>query len=1058
MTALGPKHGYTAHERFVVRVPLWDQQRFSDLTTYRALRASIPTLLGDERIAAALATASPSLVEQLRRLEAPGGAPEDERKTLGALRSLRKYLLRMTHRPTPFGLLAGVAVGRFAEATRLRVAVDPVARVEAFPDYAWLMGFAASIASGADARSLPLAANPYRQSIGERLDIAQSNVFGTDESNHVDLLRTPPVEAALSAASRGANADEIVAELHRAHPDVTRETIDAFVDTLLAQGVLYPDVVPALTPGQEATAMIAALRKGGAAFRTESDELARIVDGLGAVRDVADVVPALAAIRKRQVSLLADHSGPTVTVNAAVALSADELHRNVARRVEDVAEVLTRTSFFAARPPSIVEYEQHFLERYGVGGEVPILELLSAGRGLEAPSGYQLPQRSYQLPGQSPDENARGAAALLDAYTTALLTGEHLELTDDLLSLFTTDDPRPPSATFDLFVRVLARSAEAVDADDFDVAVLPDGLALGGRATGRFTGILDDAAELVETMLEREAEWSGPRTRLVQLRYLPDKARMANVARTAHAGIETLDVGVSPQGPGGMALSDILVGNDGVSFFLRDRRDGALIRIVENHMLSPLAAPNVIRLLVELSTDALRGFNIFDWGRLQGAPALPRVTRGRVIYSPAKWNVLPSRLPSSESPAEFAASLHAVRQALRMPARVTLVRDDNRLALDLEQEIDIAILAEESGRARTNDTILSFEETLDGAREAEGGSASGLLSDEDGARYAHELVVSVMLPAPEASADDQRGGAARGLAPTGIRTSQEWDPQWICLDVQGSRDDLDALVGSRLDDLLGATRSLRDRWFFIRYPMPAHALRIRLHARSPRVAHRLRDAVAGWADDLTRRRLIADSALVGYIPEFNRYGGEDLYRAALPVFEATSKLALEISRVRVAGAREQVADELLGVSILAHLYAAVGISHSALGIGPSTEPEFRQFYRENRQALMATLQEPADPFRGMGIEDRDHLTSALSASRRAFDDYAAAYRRVHHEEDFLSTAASVLHMTFNRSFPVGNVVEPRALGLWALSAEAFARRERAFIDLELVGSSAEERA
>lgn len=1054
MLAPLPTHGYRAHDRFVVRVPLWNRTRFAELTTFRALREAIPQLLADQRIVTALSSASPSLVDRLRRIQESGGAADDERRELAALRSLRKYLLRMTHRPTPFGLLAGVGLGRFDDRTDLRVAIEPVGRVEAFPDYAWLMALADSLSAGAGARRLPLTTNPYRQRIGERLDIAQSNVFGTSASNHVDLRLTAPVQQALSAAEEGASTDELAARLRAAHPDVAPATIDELIDSLLAQGVVYPRVVPSMAPGAEAAPILHALARGGAEFVPERDDLARIVDALASVRTTDDLDAVLSNTSRRQTALLPEFSGSTVTVNSTVALASATLSRAVARRVEGIAEVLTRTSFFPPRPASIVEYEHHFLERYGVDGEVPILELLSAGRGLEAPSGYQLPMRSYPFPGQAAPDDARGATVLLAAYTQALLAGTALELSDEILEAYATTDTRPPSATFDLFVRVLAPSAAAVDAGEFELALLPDGLALGGRATGRFTGVLDGASELVDAMLDRESAHSSPRTRHVVLRYLPDKARMANVARTAASARETLAVGVASDDAGGMDLSDVLVGNDGTSFYLRDRRNGELLRFVENHMLSPLSAPNVIRMLADLSTDGLRGFNIFDWGPLSHAPFLPRVVRGGVIYSPARWNVPPGRLSHGGGAEEFARLLGEVRASIRMPDRVTLVRDDNRLPLDLATEVDVAILAEEQSRAVANGTTLVFEESLDASSDRSDGSGTGVVADVGGAPYAHELVVSVALPAPAPAPDGTSATTvpARRTVPRDVRTSQEWDPRWVCVDVQAGLADLDLVVASHVSTLLEQTRTLRDRWFFVRYPLPGHALRIRLHARSPRHVDRLRNAVARWTDGLVAHRLITESSLPGYVPEFQRYGGEDLYRQALPVFEATSELALALASARAAAPLSSAVEDVIGVGLLAHLHGAIGVSHTDLRVVPSNDPAFRRSYRENRPALTAALDEPVGAWSGVGLAETPELTRSLRESREAMQRYARAFRRTHTEAELHGAAAAVVHMTFNRVYPIGNAVETRALGLWALAAEAAARREQAFSDLEPVGA------
>src|SRR5579863_7028366 len=70
----------------------------------------------------ALAIASPSLMQGLERLQ------QGERKKARVYAGLLRYLIRMSTRPTPFGLFAGVELGYFAECTDLRLGETAIAR------------------------------------------------------------------------------------------------------------------------------------------------------------------------------------------------------------------------------------------------------------------------------------------------------------------------------------------------------------------------------------------------------------------------------------------------------------------------------------------------------------------------------------------------------------------------------------------------------------------------------------------------------------------------------------------------------------------------------------------------------------------------------------------------------------------------------------------------------------------------------------------------------------------------------------------------------------------
>ena len=136
---------YQATQGFVLRMPMWHREKFACLSTYQDILEALPLMLRDVQLKLALTVSSPSLAEQLERIiEKPidGSDPKIRR----AARSLRKYLIRMTRRSTPFGLMSGVAMGQFGDRSTLEPSAIVAQTVEVFPDYEWLMSTVADIA------------------------------------------------------------------------------------------------------------------------------------------------------------------------------------------------------------------------------------------------------------------------------------------------------------------------------------------------------------------------------------------------------------------------------------------------------------------------------------------------------------------------------------------------------------------------------------------------------------------------------------------------------------------------------------------------------------------------------------------------------------------------------------------------------------------------------------------------------------------------------------------------------------------------------------------------
>lgn len=994
---------------------------------------------------------SPSLAEQLQRMVAKPINLDDPRSRK-ALRSLRKYLIRMTRRATPFGLMSGVAIGHFSDASTLEPANNPIGNIEVFPDYAWLMNVVVDIAKLDEESRLPVSLNPYIFKLGERLDVAHANAFGLEQSVHIDLRVTSATDTVVELATSAASRSAIIEELHARHPDVGLDTVVEFVENLIQTGVIALKLQPGLESGRELSSIISVLSKSSR-LREHGTSLAELDRLCKSSTTLCDLHSRWEDIEQIQKSISARSDVPDrLSINSSLKMQGATLHKKVARRVEQVANLLVGTDFYPQRPPHLVDYEHHFLERYGVEGEVPILELLSASRGIEAPDTYNLPPRTYPLTSHAHALREQRATTLLDAYVESLRSGSSLHLSDELLAAYATSDFRPPNPTLEFFVQILSPSKESIERGDFDLFVIPDGLAQGGRSIGRFTRLLgEDAHALMSQIFDEEADQSGADTLLVQLRYMPDKARMANVARTTNLGLKVLSLGTAEDTD--IELKDVYVGNDGTRFYLRHAPSGRPLRIVENHMVSTLNAPNVIRLMVDLSNDWYRSFSMFDWGMLRDASFLPRVTRDRVIFSPAKWNIKPDilkKLNVGSVPSRAAR----LQTSLGLPDQVIVVEGDNRLTLDFQSEIDRDILEDEIIKALKLGTTLTLEETITSPEaDLSDGALTGAhlrrdaswLKDDNGHTYDHELVVPVVFAGnkaytPHSSAMESRKTAASS-------PSYEWDTRWVCLDVFGGLQNLDSIVGLELPELRGSTQPLTSMWFFIRYSIPAHRIRIRLRINDEDDINTVRSMLLEWAQKLFERSLIYDYSLSSFVPEVNRFGGESAYEQALSVFAASSDLAIFLSKLRTKGELNGIQDEIVGVYILASCGHSTNLTPGELAPNPSKEKEFREYYRLHRQEIMNILAHGR--LLGLGDENQHRLQELSSKFAAAAELYftqlvnqglsAAQYR---------SAVSSMIHMVFNRAFEIGNAVEQRALDLWALATDAYQRRLQALTEKE----------
>src|SRR5689334_22610044 len=130
---------YTPLDFVLERTPLLPIEAYTALTPsldQDTPAADLPAyLLQDPRVRRALAVGSGALWDALEHRERAGLTPRD---TARLQSKLRRYVIRMATRPTPYGLFAGVALGRWGPQTDLAVA-HAGSPAHTRPDMAWLL-------------------------------------------------------------------------------------------------------------------------------------------------------------------------------------------------------------------------------------------------------------------------------------------------------------------------------------------------------------------------------------------------------------------------------------------------------------------------------------------------------------------------------------------------------------------------------------------------------------------------------------------------------------------------------------------------------------------------------------------------------------------------------------------------------------------------------------------------------------------------------------------------------------------------------------------------------
>ncbi len=542
----------------------------------------------------------------------------------------------------------------------------------------------------------------------------------------------------------------------------------------------------------------------------------------------------------------------------------------VAREAEAAAVALARLTPYREGLPAWVDFHAAFVERYGIGSVVPLLEVVSPDTGLGFPATYRgSGRRVPALPLSDRDERL---LALVQKVVIA--DGEEITLDDrtisDLAGEGVTTRPVPPHV--ELFVQIHAASTSALQQGDFKLLVTGASRA-AGASTGRFLDLLDATSQRRFREAYAGTSTSRPGALTVQVSCPPVHARSENLARAPVMLPNVVSVAEYREPDEcTIPLQDLAVGGDADGLYLVSLGKQRLIEpTVLNSVEFRYFSHPLARFLCEVSRARAAVYMPFSWGAASSLPFLPRVRYGRSVLAPARWNLSASDLPLKNTPwSQWREAAAAWRRQFRLPGSVYLVEADNLLRLDLDLDMHLMLLRshlDRLGRARLD--------------EAPDPGACGWLDGR-----AHEVVVPLTYTVPGPS-------SAWPVRIRAIGRDQAHLPgvsAWLYAKLYGPSDRHADLL-THLPDLFSEWDN-PPGWWYVPYLEPEPHLRLRLHLPSAEAYGPALHRLGAWAAGLRRIGLLGRLSLDTYYPETGRYGFGEAMAAAEGVFAADSAVTM----------------------------------------------------------------------------------------------------------------------------------------------------------------------
>ncbi|MFG1679244.1 lantibiotic dehydratase [Nonomuraea sp. NPDC049269] len=944
-------------------------------------RVSAPPLVRE-----ALEVSSRSLARILGKVER--GEDVSHARLRRAIYAVTKYVLRMSTRPTPFGLLAGVEIAGFGD--RTRVSLGGAHRKAVRPDMDWLLAVVRRWERDPEIlRGLRVVVNDLAQVRGDRLVLPY--IRADDQGGHAhetSVRHSAAVRRVCELAGTATPYAELVALLTAEFPEASEQVVESMLAELVRHEFLLTDLRPpsyGRDPVRHVLDRVGA-REPEAVALAEIDRALQTYarrppgEGIAQLRAVMTAMDRLrAADQPVQVDLRVD---ARVTLPAAVVNELEHAVTTLRRVTADTG--LTHLS----------QYHEEFVEKYGIDNPVPLKELLDPARGLGPPAGYLRPSGSRR-PAPHADVPSGRARLLAELAQQAGRDGrqEVLLEADHVRRLSVNGADAPPSA-MELPVTVLADSARALDEGDFRLVIpAASGSSQLGAFFGRFLHLFADSPRPIAGLRDLHTTTAGAVA--AQLTFQPHRTRLGNVSQVPRVLDQLVSVGVYVADPGVLGVDDLAVYADLARLRVLSLSLGREIRPMPFHLMNLYTgAPNAARLLAEISQAGTGVWRGWQWGSLNHLPFLPRVRYGRTVVASARWLPPASLRDPARQGGQWPGLLDEWRARWAVPDQVEATLGDQRITLDLTSPLHRGLLRREL--ARQPDLVL-HERPCGG---------------EPGTGWLHGLANEVVVPFVPRHRPPSAPRAPVRL--TSSRPRHLPGGQWLYAKLYVPAEQQDDLLATAVPPLINAVRSRIGRWYFLRYADPDPHLRLRFHA-GRRVLPLLHDWARDLCDSGRAQRLVLDT----YEPEVARYGGEKAMELAEQVFHADSEAVLAQLRLRLDG-MDGLPSEVLAAANYVDILRGLGDeSWQQWLLANYPKGAHHHAFRRHREPAMRLI-DPAGDWHALRAYEKN-LPALWAPRSRAVSEYGEVLRPG--EPSWTTAVNSLLHMHHNRLVGVDRETE-----------------------------------
>ncbi len=839
---------------------------------------------GEPMVKEAIWIASSRLYHLLDAFFADAFSPKKklDKSAYKLLLTFLRYNLRMSTRCTPFGLFAGLSMGKIDSTTQLSLHRENKSR-NVRPDMGHLNKIMEWVMIDESLRrQLDYGINNSSYLFGNKIRFLSRQI---KEGEYRFFIETQEASKCLTRIldhleSKNIKLEKLIPILEE-EGYIEKEAWD-FLDTLIEKQVL----LPVLLPGENSLSYwenLTTFFKKNTSNKLAQKCLKYLQKTKGLSIGIREVnsTQALKAYFRWESEMIQDEM-PSVEY-ASKRLQIDLYKKLAENRIKPkVVEELKKSVNILAHLPlkqksfHLENFKKKFRQRYGTK-EVSLAELMDQDLGIGYPIGNFLPDQSEKIIDDFSFKNSGSQHSnpefgttpahkawddfLLGKYLTCLKKKQAtLELSSSELQPFLSDSGLDWSDTVYMTCSILAASVEALDRQEFKVVHLNSGGGSAARLLSRFYDLDKAVKKRVEEIIRIE-ELEEDSIIAAEILHTP-LAHLGNVSGQQNLRPFTICLFDPYPSKQSLPISDLMVSIKEGAVLLRSKKWNKQVKPYLTSAINPYyrSIPH-FKFLGDLATQGIHLHLAWDWGRLKTVDFLPRVTYGKTILAKARWQIKASEFSADvlKNKKVFEEELAQLQKDKTIPDWIILQEKSQKLPLSLKSSSCKQILWEQLKKSK--DFIL--EECLYRADNL-------FLLDENKNQYTNEFVFPFKV--------QKKNNVIQGktLINTKLDVKRNFNPgsNWLSFNLYCGVKPADDFLRNTLAEIVEEMRDLQyvDHWFFLRYPSPFHHLRLRFYHHAGQDSAKLIYTLMSKLNRPDFWKVQVDQ----YSREIERYGGENI--------------------------------------------------------------------------------------------------------------------------------------------------------------------------------------